>query len=289
MYYKHRYNLIRFDLSTSGTAYKLFIKSLYDYIIVKEVTVSDVTTRSYFIGAKDLEANWTNKTLLTYSTDIKGRKLVNEGQNWLAAAGQITELLTGVNYRVEDYPLVWIEDTYYTTYKDDIFQVSVKTDVPTQAEYDAVTSILLISQNLTTDFTGTFLNKFRNLSILSCGLNQISVLDVSQLVNLISLTCDSNQITTLDVSQLTSLSRLFCYNNQITTLDVSQLVNLGFIRCQDNQLDAAENSQILIDLDTNGLSNGYFESSIFGGGSLTAAGQTAKSNLLSKGWTIIGT
>jgi hypothetical protein len=53
-------------------------------------------------------------------------------------------------------------------------------------------------------------------------------------------------------------------------------------------LNAAVNSQILIDLDAHGLSNGNLNSSIFGGGTLTAAGQTAKTNLLSKGWTIVG-
>jgi hypothetical protein len=53
-------------------------------------------------------------------------------------------------------------------------------------------------------------------------------------------------------------------------------------------LNSAINSQLLVDLDGHGLSNGYFQSSIFGGGSLTAAGQTAKTNLQAKGWTVIG-
>lgn len=114
MYYKHRYNLIRFDLSTSGTAYKLFIKSLYDYVIVKEVTVSDVTVRSYFVGAKDLETNWSNKTSLTYSTDIKGRKLVNEGQNWLAANTGIsfTGLLDEYSGAAAAYSLRLLSSSY---------------------------------------------------------------------------------------------------------------------------------------------------------------------------------
>lgn len=113
MYYKHRYNLIRFDLSTTGTAYKLFIKSLYDYVIVKEVTVSDVTVRSYFIGAKDLEANWTDRASLTYSTDIKGRKLVNEGQNWLAAAGRtFTGLLDTYGGAAAAYSLQLLSTDY---------------------------------------------------------------------------------------------------------------------------------------------------------------------------------
>ena len=191
-------------------------------------------------------------------------------------------------YNVEDYPLNWIDGTYYSTYKGNTFQVSSIENVKSEAEYNAVTSIDLNTQSLTTDFTNTLLNKFDNLSTLYCLDNQISILDVSQLTSLTILRCQFNQISTLDISQLTYLTTLRCFNNEISVLDVSQLVNLNQLSCQNNQLDAAQNSQILIDLDANGLSNGYFQSSIFGGGSLTAAGQTAKTNLLSKGWTIVG-
>ena len=88
MYKFHRYNLIRYDISSPSVAYKLFVRGLYDYAIVKEETSSGVTTRGYFVAAKDLETSWTNRASLTYSIDIRGRKLVNEGQNWLAAAGK---------------------------------------------------------------------------------------------------------------------------------------------------------------------------------------------------------
>ena len=127
-----------------------------------------------------------------------------------------------------------------------------------------------------------------NLTYLDCRFNQIATLDISQLLNLTTLYCNTNQISVLDVSQLVNLTYLNCHTNQISVLDISNLVNLNSLYCHNNQLDAAQNSQILVDLDTNGLSNGYLQSSIFGGGSLTAAGQTAKTNLLSKGWTIVG-
>lgn len=127
-----------------------------------------------------------------------------------------------------------------------------------------------------------------NLTTLSCGDNSISILDVSNLVNATVITCGYNSISVLDVSNLTNLTTFYCFNNSISVLDVSNLVNITDLRCQNNQIDAATNSQILIDLDNSGLSNGYFRSSIFGGGSLTTAGQTAKLNLLSKGWTIVG-
>ena len=90
MYRFHRYNLIRWDISSPSVAYKLFVRGLYDYVIVKEETSSSVTTRSYFVASKGIEASWSNRASLTYSEDIQGRKLVNEGQNWLAANTGIT-------------------------------------------------------------------------------------------------------------------------------------------------------------------------------------------------------
>ena len=331
MYRFHRYNLIRWDISSPSVAYKLFVRGLYDYVIVKEETSSSVTTRSYFVASKAIETNWSDRASLTYSEDIQGRKLLNEGQNWLAAAiGQITELLTGVNYRVEDYPLVWIEDTYYTTYKDDIFQVSIKTDVPTQAEYANVLSIDLSNESLTTNFSSTFLGKFANLNSLALadnvsisldlslnakleslaikgnsltsidvsnnplltGLfvqeNSLTSIDISNNTALVSFRINTNSLTSIDVSNNTEIQLFYCFSNSLTTLDISNNTKINNLRCQANQLTAAVNSQILIDLDGHGLSNGYLNSSIFGGGSLTAAGAVAKSNLLSKGWTIVG-
>ena len=109
----YRYNLIRFDTSTAGTSYKLFVRSLYDYVIVKEVTTSDVTERSYFVAAKGLETSWTNRASLTYSIDIRGRKLVNEGQNWLAAAGRtFTGLLDTYGGAAAAYSLQFLSSDY---------------------------------------------------------------------------------------------------------------------------------------------------------------------------------
>lgn len=110
---KHRYNLIRFDTATAGTSYKLFARSLYDYVIVKEVTTLDVTERSYFVAAKDLETSWSDRASLTYSIDIRGRKLVNEGQNWLAAAGRtFTGLLDEYGGTLVAYSLRLLNSSY---------------------------------------------------------------------------------------------------------------------------------------------------------------------------------
>ena len=233
-------------------------------------------------------------------------------------------------YDVEDYPLNWIDGTYYSTYKGNTFQVSSIENVKSEADYAAVTSINLSNQSLTTDFTNTLLSKFTNIQTFNCVDNNINILDVTSLVNLTQLRCFRNNINILDVTSLVNLTELSCYTNNISVLDVtslinltilncvtnnisvldvtslvnltylncavnnistlgiSNLVNLTFLNCAVNQLNAATNSQILIDLDTNNKSNGFLNSTIFGGGSLTTAGQTAKSNLLSKGWTIVG-
>ena len=290
------------------------------------------------------------------------------GENWLN--------LDGSTVNVEDYPLLWIKETYYNTYKGDTFVLPINAGNEIWAgdaiDYAAVTKINLNSQGLTTDFTSELLSKFvkleevsivnNNISVLdvanltqlksiSCFGNSISVLDVWNLTNLTYIHCGGNSISVLDVSNLTNLTLLYCYSNPISVLDVSNLLNLTAIHCGNipisvldvtnlvnltqlycygnsvsvldvvnlielntlhiyytqidfldftnltklnnfdgfgARLNSAINSQLLVDLDGHGLSNGYFSSSIFGGGSLTAAGQTAKTNLLSKGWTIVG-
>jgi Leucine-rich repeat (LRR) protein len=127
-----------------------------------------------------------------------------------------------------------------------------------------------------------------SLTFLNCARNSISILDVSSLTSLTSLSCHTNSISTLDVTNLTSLITLICFSNSVSTLDLSNSTSLTYLDCRLNQITNTTNSQILVDLDNNGNSNGYFQSSIFGGGSLTTAGAAAKAALQSKGWNIVG-
>ncbi len=62
---------------------------------------------------------------------------------------------------------------------------------------------------------------FTSLSVLDCGRNQLTVLDVSKCSKLTKLFCDGNKLRSLDVSGCTALSILTCYNNNFTSLDVS--------------------------------------------------------------------
>jgi len=127
-----------------------------------------------------------------------------------------------------------------------------------------------------------------SLTSLICFSNTISTLNISNLTSLTFLNCSRNSISTLDVTNLTSLITLICFSNSVSTLDLSNSTSLTYLDCRLNQITNTTNSQILVDLDNNGNSNGYFQSSIFGGGSLTTAGAAAKAALQSKGWNIVG-
>jgi hypothetical protein len=213
-------------------------------------------------------------------------------------------------YNVEDYPLNWIDGTYYSTYKGNTFQVSSIENVKSEAEYDAVVGIVIRNENLTTSINKTFTEKFTSLTTIdfnanSCVVTKIAItglqnaffnfcdcsnLDLSSCINLTRLNAVNASVTDAVVNTINTiyLESVELNSNSLTTFDASSYPLLNSLTIHNNQLDNLVNSQILIDLDTNGLSDGYFRSSIFGGGSLTAAGQTAKSSLLSKGWTIVG-
>jgi hypothetical protein len=257
---------------------------------------------------------------------------------------------------IEDFPLLWISDNYYDTFKDNTF-TPVGTDCiegGKQADYDVITEITLGSFELTTAFTVTLLEKFKNLTVLELSDNDISIieipavnkleeiklanndigvfnplnltkatavaiqgnritghLDFSNCVNMDSCICNSNRILSFDFTNCTELTRIRAYGAQmiLSNVDISDctiITNINFknsslesidfannsllnsIELENTQLTAELNSMLLVQLDGHGQLNGYFESSIFGGGSLTAAGLTAKSNLQAKNWNILG-
>ncbi len=75
-----------------------------------------------------------------------------------------------------------------------------------------------------------------NLKGLVCGENELTHLDVSSLLNLELLYCNSNNLTSIDISNLTLLEHLYLDHNFITSLDCSVNPNLQFVSVYDNQL-----------------------------------------------------
>lgn len=88
---------------------------------------------------------------------------------------------------------------------------------------------------------------FTYLTVLWCGGNQLTSLDVSNNTKLSTLDCSANQLTTLDVSN-TALATLQCMSNQLTTLDVSSVAQtLNLLHCERNQLvllDVSKNTAL---------------------------------------------
>jgi hypothetical protein len=75
-----------------------------------------------------------------------------------------------------------------------------------------------------------------SLTILRCGSQRLTALDVSNITTLTALYCMSNQLTSLDVSASTQLTVLECANNALQSLNLSANTALQTLQCSDNSL-----------------------------------------------------
>ena len=159
--------------------------------------------------------------------------------------------------------------------------------VITDAQLTGSIWMINVSNQNISDLTG--INFFTNLQHLWVDRNQLTSLDVSNLMNLNSLRAERNQIasinvpnslnvlwvsnnqlTSLDLSNLTNLEALFATNNQLTSLNVSGLTNLMDLYVNDNHLTS---------LDVSGLTNlAYLNVS---GNQLTSFDVSGLTNLIS--------
>ncbi|MCF6132443.1 DUF7619 domain-containing protein [Flavobacterium wongokense] len=90
------------------------------------------------------------------------------------------------------------------------------------------------NNNLTaTDFTNLV-----NLETLGCSNNQYAILDLSGMVNLKYLECNSNPIDNLNLSTNSSLEYLACNSNNLTSLNVSGLSSLRQLFCGSNHISS---------------------------------------------------
>ncbi len=64
------------------------------------------------------------------------------------------------------------------------------------------------------------------------------------------LDCGENQLTSLDVSGCTALKTLWCYSNQLTSLDLSTSPQLSYLNCSVNQIKEEAMSQLVASLPT---------------------------------------
>jgi|GEM_PF-2671016 hypothetical protein len=69
---------------------------------------------------------------------------------------------------------------------------------------------------------------------ISCSLNELTELDVSQNNFITYLACDGNQLSQLNLSSNSAIDKLYCNGNQLQNLDLSALPLLKELYCFDN-------------------------------------------------------
>jgi Leucine-rich repeat (LRR) protein len=116
------------------------------------------------------------------------------------------------------------------------FLTTVDTNGDGEIQYSEAEALTYL--NLTTSgiFDLTGIEHFTNLTHLFLGYNNLTNIDVLQLIYLEHLTCYQNQLTSLDISTLTNLKYVFFYNNQISTIDFSNNPQLEVAYCGNNQI-----------------------------------------------------
>jgi uncharacterized repeat protein (TIGR01451 family) len=80
------------------------------------------------------------------------------------------------------------------------------------------------------------INSFKNIELLKCEDNKLSLLTLTELPNLLELHCKNNQLTQLALTSLPSFALISCEKNQLTKLTLSNLLRLDHINCENNKL-----------------------------------------------------
>ncbi len=138
-------------------------------------------------------------------------------------------------------------------FPDEVFRNYVKTNFDTNSdgtlsdeELEAVTLIDVNYRGIT-DLKGV--EHFKKLSLLKCGGNKLTTLDITKNTELTQLACYVNQLTTLNVAENTKLGALFCEQNALKALDVAKNTKLGSLICGQNvlkALDVAKNTSLRV-------------------------------------------
>src|SRR5690606_10877124 len=104
------------------------------------------------------------------------------------------------------------------------------------AEAEAFTGHLDVNGQFDDIFDMTGIEAFVNITELSCGLNEISTLDLSQNTQLIYLDCVENPLTSLNINECSLLEILFAEDTQLPLLDLSNQINLIDLGVSDTAL-----------------------------------------------------
>jgi hypothetical protein len=124
-----------------------------------------------------------------------------------------------------------------------------------------------------------------SLIYLDCSINSnLTTLNVSNCNTLQYISCHQNSLSSLIISG-SSLNGLICSTNNLTVLDIGNCPSIISMSCGYNLLSSSVVNQILVDLDSFGLTNGNLNMS--GSNQVpTSGGITARTNLVNKGWLV---
>ena len=131
---------------------------------------------------------------------------------------------------------VYIPDVNFKNYLVNITGINTNGDSEIQvSEASSYSGGIDCGYENISDLTG--IEAFTALTVLHCGYNQLTSLDVSNNIALTGLTCQHNQLTSLDVSSNTALTGLGFQQNYLTSLDVSNNNALTYLNCYNNPLE----------------------------------------------------
>ncbi len=77
---------------------------------------------------------------------------------------------------------------------------------------------------------------WRKLTYLDCSNNQVTVLNLQELMSLVTLDCSDNKLTSLNLQGLMALKYLDCCKNQLKVLTLQGLTALQYLDCRSNQI-----------------------------------------------------
>lgn len=124
----------------------------------------------------------------------------------------------------------------------DYFAIDSNNNNEIEVDEAAQVAYLEIGSASITSLNG--ISYFVNLIALRCENNQLTNLDVSNLLFLNFLDCSNNQLNFLNVNGLTELNLLYCQFNNLTSLNLSSMVNATAVDCSYNNISTLNVSNL---------------------------------------------
>ena len=95
-----------------------------------------------------------------------------------------------------------------------------------------------------------------NITFLDCSDNQVTNINVNEIISLTQLLCSHNELTSLNVSYNIHLVRLICHRNRLRNLRVDSNESLELLNCSHNSMQGDALTGLLASLHGNEITSG---------------------------------